>query len=164
MGLTTLLVVHVGLSIVGIAAGLAVVVGMLQNRRRDRPTTIFLVSTILTNSTGFLFPFHEALPSHGIALLSLGALALASYAWYVRDIAGGWRPVWIYTSILSLYLNVVVLVVQLFLKVPALRDLAPTQAEPPFLVTQAVILLVFAGLTGAARGFRPTSVSVRGSL
>jgi hypothetical protein len=40
-------------------------------------------------------------------------------------------------------LNVFVLVVQLFLKVPSLKALAPTQSEPPFVVTQLVVLAVF---------------------
>ncbi|MEI7688139.1 MAG: hypothetical protein WCL32_24305, partial [Planctomycetota bacterium] len=40
-------------------------------------------------------------------------------------------------------LNVFVLIIQTFLKVPALHDLAPTQSEPPFAVTQLVVLLAF---------------------
>jgi hypothetical protein len=47
----------------------------------------------------------------------------------------------------ALYLNVFVLVVQSFMKVPALKALAPTQTEPPFLVAQSVVLVVYLGLT-----------------
>lgn len=48
---------------------------------------------------------------------------------------------------IALYLNVFVLVVQLFQKVPALKTLAPTQSEPPFAVTQLVVLALFVLLT-----------------
>lgn len=51
---------------------------------------------------------------------------------------------------LALYLNVFVLVVQLFLKVPALIVLAPTQSEPPFQLTQLVVLALFLALGIAA--------------
>jgi hypothetical protein len=47
----------------------------------------------------------------------------------------------------ALYLNVFVLIVQAFLKVPLLNALAPTQTEPPFLITQVVILALFVVLT-----------------
>jgi hypothetical protein len=50
-------------------------------------------------------------------------------------------------------------VVQLFLKVPAINALAPTQAEPPFAIAQLVTLLIFV-IMGflAVRRFRPTLV------
>ncbi len=51
------------------------------------------------------------------------------------------------TAMISLYLNVFVLVVQLFQKVPALKAMAPTQSEPPFAVTQLVVLALFVLLT-----------------
>jgi hypothetical protein len=64
--------------------------------------------------------------------------------------AGLWRQVYVIGSVLALYLNVFVLVVQLFLKVPALTALAPTQSEPPFQITQLVVLAIFVGLGVAA--------------
>ena len=58
---------------------------------------------------------------------------------------------------ISLYLNVFVLVAQLFQKVPALKALAPTQSEPPFAITQLVVLAMFVLLTilAAIRFRRP---------
>ena len=47
---------------------------------------------------------------------------------------------------LALYLNVFVGIVQAFIKVPSLHALAPTQSEPPFAVTQGVVLLIFVAL------------------
>jgi hypothetical protein len=56
---------------------------------------------------------------------------------------------------MTLYLNVFVLVVQSFLKVPRLHALAPTQQEPPFLVAQLIVLAIFIWLAIAAvKGFR----------
>ena len=41
------------------------------------------------------------------------------------------------------WLNVFVGVVQAFQKLPTRRPLAPTQSEPPFLVAQSAVLVVF---------------------
>jgi hypothetical protein len=58
-------------------------------------------------------------------------------------------------AVTALYLNVFVLVAQLFMKVPSLKALAPTQSEPPFKVTQLAVLTVFIVLgTFAAIKFR----------
>jgi hypothetical protein len=45
--------------------------------------------------------------------------------------------------VLALYLNVFVGVVQAFLKIPALNALAPKQTEPPFVVAQGIVLVLF---------------------
>jgi hypothetical protein len=58
----------------------------------------------------------------------------------------------------SLYLNVFVLVIQGFLKVPALTALAPGNppSGPVFAVVQGVVLVFFVVvIVGAARRFRP---------
>jgi hypothetical protein len=55
---------------------------------------------------------------------------------------------------IALYLNVFVLIAQLFQKVPALKALAPTGKEPPFLVAQLCVMAIFIVLTiVAARKF-----------
>jgi hypothetical protein len=55
---------------------------------------------------------------------------------------------WIYAggAVIVLYLNVFVLIAQLFAKVTVLQPLAPTQSEPPFLITELVVLAIFAVL------------------
>ncbi len=61
---------------------------------------------------------------------------------------------------IALYLNCFVLVVQLFEKVRALKALAPTQSEPPFLVTQIIVLAVFIAIAiGGAIRFRGQPIS-----
>jgi hypothetical protein len=145
LGMTTatFTLVHVLLSLVGIASGLLVVYGMLRGKRFDGATAIFLVTTALTSLTGFLFPVEHILPSHIFGIISLVALAIAIPARYTLRLAGAWRTIYVVCAVLALYLNVFVLVVQVFLKVPAAHALAPTGKEPPFLIAQVVVLAIF---------------------
>lgn len=151
---------HVILSLVGIFSGFIVAYGMLTSQRLNGWTAIFLWSTVLTSATGFLFPFHKLLPSHILGAMSFVTLAIALYARYTRNLAGGWRRTYVITAVLSLYFNVFVLIVQLFTKIPALHELAPTQSEAPFKVAQLVALLVFIVLgVLAAKNFRAEQFS-----
>jgi len=149
-GMTTFTLVHVLLSLIGIFSGFVVVFGLLVAKRLDGWTTLFLASTVLTSVTGFLFPFHGFLPSHGVGILSSLALAIAIFARYGRHLAGLWRRTYVITAVIALYLNVFVLIVQLFQKVPALKAIAPTQSEAPFKVTQLVALVLFVVLASFA--------------
>ena len=158
LGMTTatFTLVHVLLSLVGIASGLLVVYGMLRGKRFDGATAIFLVTTALTSLTGFLFPVEHILPSHIFGIISLVALAIAIPARYTLRLAGAWRTIYAVCAVLALYLNVFVLVAQIFLKVPAAHALAPTGKEPPFLIAQAVVLVIFVVLgIFAVKKFHP---------
>jgi hypothetical protein len=137
------LITHVVISLLGIASGYVVIAGMLQGLRLPRWTAFFLVTTVLTSVTGFAFPFVKLLPSHILAVLSLIVLAIAIYAFYSRKLAGRWRATYVITAIIAQYLNVFVLIVQAFMKLPPLKALAPTQTEPPFAIAQAVNLVAF---------------------
>ena len=97
--------------------------------------------------TGFLFPFTKLLPSHIVGIISLVMLTLATFAFYGKHLSGIWRPVYTVTAMLALYLNVFVLIIQSFLKIPLLKSWAPTQTEPPFLVVQGVVFLLVLLLT-----------------
>jgi hypothetical protein len=110
-------------------------------------TALFLITTILTSVTGFLFPFHKFLPSHGVGTISLIVLAIAIVARYMRHMAGAWQKVYVITAMIALYLNVFVLVAQLFMKVPALKAMAATGSGPPFLISQIVVMALFIVLT-----------------
>jgi len=153
VGLT---VVHVVISLIGIGSGLVVLVGMLRGKRHDGWTAAFLASTVATSVTGFVFAADRVLPSHIVGALSLLVLGAGVYARYRRELAGRWRAVYVIAAVLALYLNVFVGVIQSFLKVPALRAMAPTQSEPPFVTTQLAVLALFAGLSiVAVVKFRP---------
>ncbi len=147
MSTATYTFVHVLISLVEIGSGLIVMFGFLTGKRLDGLTAVFLATTALTSVTGFGFPFDHLLPSHKVGIISLVILAIAIPARYVFHLAGAWRATYVIGAAMALYLNVFVLVVQLFEKVPALKELAPTQKEAPFLVAQTLVLLIFIGLT-----------------
>jgi hypothetical protein len=155
MSLSTFTLFHVVISLVGIGSGLLVLYGLLIGKRFDGGTAIFLLTTVLTSLTGFLFPFEHLLPSHVVGVISLVALAVAILARYALHLAGAWRWIYVVCAVLALYLNSFVAVVQSFLKVPALKALAPTQKEPPFLVAQLAVMALFLLLgTFAVKKFR----------
>jgi hypothetical protein len=156
MSLSTFTQLHVALSLVGILTGLLVLASLLRSQVQGGVTAVFLITTILTSATGFLFPVKEILPSHIVGIISLVALAIAVFALYSRRLAGSWRWIYVAAAVLSLYLNVFVLVVQAFLKVPSLHALAPKGSEPPFVIAQLIVLVLFVWLgIRAARSFRP---------
>jgi hypothetical protein len=148
--LETYTLVHVVLSLVGIASGLLVVAGLLAGKQFSGLTILFLTTTVATSATGYGFPFTHLLPSHVVGAISLVVLAIAIYARYARREAGRWRATYVISAIAALYLNVFVLVVQSFMKVPGLHALAPTQSEPPFVIAQLVVLVIFVGLGALA--------------
>ncbi|MGC2245039.1 MAG: hypothetical protein WA609_00425 [Terriglobales bacterium] len=159
MTLSTFTLVHVIISLIGIGSGLVVLYGLLVAKPLNGITAIFLLSTVLTSVTGFLFPFEHLLPSHIVGIISLVVLAIAILARYSFHMAGAWRRTYVIGAVMALYLNCFVLVVQAFLKVPALHALAPTQKEPPFVATQLVVLAIFVVLTIlAVKRFKPNSV------
>jgi len=143
MSLSTFTFVHVLISLIGIGSGLLVLYGMLLGKRYDGATAIFLVTTVLTSVTGFLFPFEHLLPSHILGIISLVALAIAIVARYSLHMVRSWRSIYVVTAVLALYLNVFVLVAQIFMKVPAVHALAPTGKEPPFLIAQLIVMALF---------------------
>lgn len=155
MSLQTYTLIHVIISLIGIGSGLVVMFGMLTGKRLDGWTAVFLITTVLTSVTGFGFPFKGVTPAINVGIISLVVLAIAIVARYARHLAGAWRKTYVVTASLALYLNVFVLVVQSFEKVPALKAAAPTQKEPPFLVAQLAALALFIVLTVfAAKRFR----------
>jgi len=158
MSLSAFTALHVVISLIAIASGLIVMFGLLGSGRMPGLTAIFLLFTILTNATGFLFPFEKLLPSHMVGILSLVLLAIACLALYVMKLSGPWRWIYVLTALASLYFNVFVLVIQSFLKVPALTALAPGNppSGPVFAVVQGVVLVFFAVMIiGAMRRYRP---------
>jgi len=137
----------------GIFTGFVVLFGLLAGKRLDGWTRWFLITTVLTSVTGFFFPFHGFTPAIGVGIISLLVLAVAIYARYPRQLAGHWRWIYVVSAVIALYFNVFVAIVQAFEKVPALKVMAPTQTEPPFKLTQLVVLALFVvlGIVAAIR-------------
>ena len=162
LGLSTAVftIVHVIISLIAIAAGLVVLVAMLHSESKPWLTAIFLVTTILTSVTGFMFPIHALTPALITGAISLTVLALTLLALYAFRLMRAWRWVYVVTAIAALYFNCFVLVVQAFQKIGLLRALAPTQSETPFLVAQTVVLVLFLVFGYAAvKRFHPSSMA-----
>jgi hypothetical protein len=148
-------VLHVVLSLVGIGAGMVVLRGLVANRLYTRLNLIFLVTTALTDLTGFAFPNSHITPAIVLGILSSIALAIASAAIYWFHLAGKWRSTFVVSAMIGLYFNVFVLVVQMFRHVPFLTQVDPNQSGPPFGIAQLAVLALFVWLTVVAvRGFR----------
>ena len=143
MSLAGFTVFHLIISMIAIALGFIVAGGILASNRLPGWTAWFLVLTVLTSATGFLFPFTKILPSHVVAIISLVLLAIAVYALYGKALARIWRTVYVVTAMLALWFNVFVLIAQSFQKVALLNVYAPTGSEPPFAITQGIVLLFF---------------------
>lgn len=165
LGMTPLTFIHVVISLAGIATGLVVMFGMLTRKPLDGWVGVFLTTTIATSVTGFFFPFVQFLPSHGVGILSLLILPVAVVGKYLFHLRGAWAWLYTATSVAALYLNVFVLIVQLFLKVPALRALAPTQTEPAFALAQGLNLALFVwlGVVVTLRAKRATTTLPAGA-
>ncbi len=143
MSIATFTVVHVVISLIAIAAGAVACARMLEGRQLDTSNSLFLLFTVLTTVTGFLFPITVFTPALGVGIVSSVALAIALLALYVGRLAGAWRWIYVASALFSFYLNVFVLVVQSFQKIGFLNRFAPTGAEPPFAAVQGIVLLGF---------------------
>jgi len=165
MSTATFTALHVLISLVGIGSGLVVMYGFFNANRMDRWTQLFLATTALTSLTGFLFPNEHITPGIVIGILSMIILAVAAGTRYGLRMRGVWRPAYVISASIALYFNVFVFVVQSFEKVPALRALAPTQKEPPFAITQLLVLILFVVVTVfAVKRFRPDMAAAASDL
>jgi hypothetical protein len=156
MSIPAFTVMHVGISLLAIATGLVVFLGMMKNRRLETWTAVFLVTTVATTLTGFMFPIVKLTPAIVVGAISSLTLGVAIVALYLQRLAGPWRWIYVASAVVSLYFNCFVLVVQTFQKIAFFNALAPTQQEPPFVVAQALVLVLFAaGGLFAAKRFQP---------
>jgi hypothetical protein len=154
-------IIHVLISLVGIFTGLIVLFGLLAGKRLDGWTKWFLITTVATSVTGFFFPFHGFTPAIALGIMSMIVLAVAIFARYSRQLTGHWRWIYVACAVIALYFNVFVGIVQSFEKIPALKAIAPTQTEPPFKLTQLVVLALFIVFAiAAAIRFRPASAGM----
>jgi hypothetical protein len=160
MSLHAFTVLHTLISLIGIVSGLIVLVAMLGGRG-SAWTGLFLLTTVLTSVTGFMFHSASFGPPQIVGVISLVALAFAIAALYLGHLAGAWRWIYVVTAVLALYFNVFVGVAQSFDKIPALHALAPTATETPFKVAQLIVLVIFVVLgIRAVKRFHPVSAPV----
>jgi hypothetical protein len=151
---------HVVISLIAIVTGLVVLFGWLAGTQSNGWTAVFLATTVLTSVTGYFFPTEKLLPSQVVGAISLVVLAIALAALYVFRLAGAWRSIYLVSAATALYLNVFVAVAQAFQKLPVLHALAPNGSEPPFLIAQIVVLVIFIALgIVAVRRFHPQAIA-----
>jgi hypothetical protein len=158
---------HVIISLIAIASGLIVLLGMLGSHRLPGWTALFLLTTILTSVTGFLFPIAGFTPALAVGTISIVILAIALLALYGKHLAGAWRWIYVVTALTALWFNIFVLIVQSFEKLSLLNPHAP-QVGPPFSEPQntqfaiaqgvALVVLLVLGLIAAFK-FRPAQQS-----
>jgi hypothetical protein len=162
LGMTVYTFIHVVISLVAIAAGLLVLFGMLRSSRMDSRmdsmTLTFLLFTAATSLTGFGFPFHGITPAITLGIVSVMVLIPTFAARYAFGLRGAWRWIYILGAVLAQWLNSFVLVVQSFLKIPALHALAPKGSEPPFALAQGLVLMFYLVIgVLAVRRFKPAA-------
>jgi hypothetical protein len=159
MPVSTFTLIHVLISLVGILTGIVVIIGLCGNSRLSGWTGLFLITTLLTSLTGFLFPIKAIEPPHIVGALSLVLLIPCLLGLYMYKLAGNWRWTYVITAVAVLYLNVFVGMVQAFGKIGFLHTLAPKGNEPPFAVAQGAVLVLFViiAIVGV-RKFRPRPV------
>ena len=140
-----LTLVHLAISLAAIVTGLMALAAMLKGQTPVRLTGLFLGLTVLTSLTGYLFHNTSVTPAQIVGAVSLAILAVALFALYGRHLAGRWRTAYVVTAVAALYLNVFVLVIQSFIKIPSLHALVPAipPAGPVFGGVQGVVLVAF---------------------
>lgn len=147
---------HVFVSLVALGAGIFIIYGLLTSRRLNILTALFLVTTMATSLSGFLFPFKGITPGIILGVLSIIVLVVAIVALYVKKLAGPWRGTYVVSMCVAYYFNFFVLVAQSFDKVQALHSFAPTQSSPGWGFSQAAVLVIFVLLTiRAFKKFHP---------
>ncbi|BBF68742.1 MULTISPECIES: hypothetical protein [Sphingomonas] len=149
LSIPAFIVLHVAISLIGILAGLAALLAQAKGRFLPRIQALFLATTLLTSLTGFLFPFRGFTPAIGVGIVSTLVLIVALVVLYGLRLRGRARVVYAVSATAALWLNLFVLVVQSFLKMPWLHAFAPTGTEPPFLATQGLLLVAML-ILGAA--------------
>jgi hypothetical protein len=156
-----LTLIHVILSLIAILSGIVVAQGLIAGRRYDKTTLLYMVTTALTLITSFLFPYHGFTPAIGVGILCILIFIQTALARYTFHMSGIWRPVFVIGALVLLFFNCLVLIIQSFQKIPALNALAPTGAEPPVAICQAVLLVIFL-VVGflSVRRFRPSLLSI----
>ena len=149
LGLSTLGFIHTALSLLALASGLVVVMGLVGGRPLNGWTAVYFASAVATNATGFTFPGDFGIP-HYLGLGAALALMVAIPARYIFRLAGAWRPIYAVATVVSVHVLVFFTIGEAFLRIPSLNALAPTLTETPFAVTQLAGMLLFVALAVAA--------------
>jgi hypothetical protein len=147
--------IHVLITLIAILSGFVVLGQMRSSTLSGGWTGTFLSTSVLTSVTGFIFfhPPNPPTPAQSVGVVALLILVPTLYALYLKHLVGVWRPVYVIGAVVSLWFNVFVLIVQLFVKVPGLRPLAGVPPSGPvFGAVQGIVLIAF--IIAAWRGVK----------
>ena len=100
-GLELFTAFHVLISLIGILSGFVAVFGMVRSKPLDWWTDLFLITTVATSVTGFLFPFRGFTPAIGTGIISMIVLALAIVALRVKQLNGPWRRTFVISAVVA---------------------------------------------------------------
>jgi hypothetical protein len=142
MDITTLTLVHTGLSFLALAFGIVA----LRSYFSATPalwTNVFLVLDILVVVTGFFFPFKGFTPAFGTGIAASVILIAMLIGRFVFGLAGVWRKIYAVGLVANVFFLGLVTIAQSFLKLPPLHELAPNGSEPPFAIAQLINLAIF---------------------
>lgn len=143
MNIPVLTLVHISASITALLAGLIALGRLLEGRTNGASTRLFLGATVATVVTGFLFSLDKFTPAIAVGILCVPLLSVVGVALYVGHLAGRWLPTYTVGAVSLVYLNTLVLAAQLLMKVPALKEIAPSERSPVFVGVQLAILVAF---------------------
>jgi hypothetical protein len=138
----TLLLLHTGLSFLGLAFGLVAIGAYFAPTPRIW-TRLFLLVQALVLGTGFLFPLPGVTPAVAVGILGTAVLIGMAVAVYAFRLQGIWARLFAVGVVASTFFLAFVTVAQAFLKLPELKALAPTGTELPFAAAAAAVLVLF---------------------
>src|SRR5260221_14249125 len=84
-------IIHVLISLLGIASGFVVLYGMHTANAMNGWSAFFLNTTAATSIIGFFLPFKRLLPSQIVGIMSVVVMAPIIYARYHTDLTGSYR-------------------------------------------------------------------------
>jgi hypothetical protein len=105
LSIPAFIALHVAISLIGIIAGLIALPAQAKGRFLPGVQGFFLVTTLLTSLTGFLFPFRGFTPAIGVGVISTLVLIVAFVALYGLKLQGRARTIHAVSATAALWMN-----------------------------------------------------------
>jgi len=137
--------IQVVLGLLAIVSGAIVLRGVLSVALSGHRVVRFLECSLVASLAGLLPLSRHLSPIQGICMLSVYSSGAVVLAWRKFRLAGLWCPVFAFSIVAVLYLNVVSLSIRLF-RYSAQFAMASTESGSRFEITQFFIASIFAVL------------------
>jgi hypothetical protein len=153
MTLSALKFIYIVCDMIAIGTGAAVLFGLIAGKLLGDYTVFFLRFALATSVAGLLFPW-DNVSSWKISMLSIYLSGLAVIAWRKFHLARVWRPMFVLSTTIVLYLSCLVAIAQFFEWITAFTALAPSPTRQASLVARLLVTVLFVMLgTRAIKGF-----------